>query len=186
MLIPECRAIPCKSRGVKDSHEPGRKTMIQLRIKNESDLYNPYDPSRTRINDGVYSYMKSFCKDPEFQQSPHNTLQIITDCPIDQERFFEILQRAVRKDQDEFDRQISRNNRRVIWELIIGIVLSVIGVFLSVYLDQVLLAIISFFGTMAIRDAIVILVTINQDIRRLKKLLDPFSRITVEVVRNIE
>ena len=151
--------------------------MIQLRIKNESDLYNPYDPSRTRINDGVYSYMKSFCKDPEFQQSPHNTLQIITDCPIDQERFFGILQRAVRKDQDEFDRQISRNNRRVIWELIIGIVLSVIGVFLSVYLDQVLLAII---------DAIVILVTINQDIRRLKKLLDPFSRITVEVVRNIE
>jgi hypothetical protein len=39
---------------------------------------------------------------------------------------------------------------------------------------------------MAIRDAIVILVTINQDIRRLKKLLDPFSRLTLEVILNID
>jgi len=160
--------------------------MIQLRIKNESDLYNPYDPSMTRINDGVYNYMKSFCKDPEFQQNPHNILQIITDGPVDQEKFLKILQNAVKKDRDEFDRQIARNNRRVTWEFITGIVLSVIGVLLSVYLDQVLLAIISLIGTMAIRDGITILATINEDIRRLKKLLDPFSGLTLEVIRNVE
>ena len=160
--------------------------MIQLRIKNESDLYNPYDPSMTRINDGVYNYMKSFCKDPEFQQNPHNILQIITDGPVDQEKFLKILQNAVKKDRDEFDRQIARNNRRVTWEFITGIVLSVIGVLLTVYLDQVLLAIISLIGTMAIRDGVTILATINEDIRRLKKLLDPFSGLTLEVIRNVE
>ena len=160
--------------------------MIQLRIKNESDLYNPYEPSMTRINDGVYNYMKSFCKDPEFQQNPHNILQIITDGPVDQEKFLKILQNAVKKDRDEFDRQIARNNRRVTWEFITGIVLSVIGVLLTVYLDQVLLAIISLIGTMAIRDGVTILATINEDIRRLKKLLDPFSGLTLEVIRNVE
>ena len=149
-------------------------------------MYNPYDPSQTRINEGVYHYLKSFCAKMASQEHQHDILRIITDSPIDTDRFQRVLLDAVNRDIAEFDRQIARNNRRVIWELIIGIVLSVIGVFLSVYLDQVLLAIISFFGTMAIRDAIVILVTINQDIRRLKKLLDPFSRITVEVVRNIE
>ena len=33
--------------------------MIQLLIENESDLYNPYDPSRTRINEGVLGVL--FC-----------------------------------------------------------------------------------------------------------------------------
>ena len=82
--------------------------MIQLCIKNESELYNRFDPSRTRINDEVYHYLKSFSTEPEFQQNPPNTLQIITDEPIDQENFHEILLKAVRKDQNEFDRQIAR------------------------------------------------------------------------------
>ena len=30
--------------------------MMQLMIRQESDLYNPYDPTQTRINDGVYQY----------------------------------------------------------------------------------------------------------------------------------
>ena len=160
--------------------------MIQLRIKNESELYNRYDPSRTRINDEVYRYLKSFCTEPEFQQNPHNTLQIITDEPIDQEKFLGVLQNAVRKDQDEFDRQISSNNRRVIWEFIMGVALSAVGILLTVILDQVLLAIISFIGSMAIRDAVTILTKMNQDIRHLKKRLDPFSGLKLEVVRSME
>ena len=64
-----------------------------------------------------------------------------------------------------------------------GIALSAIGILVSVILDQVLLAIISFFGSMAIRDAFTILTKINQDIRSLKKLLDPFSSLTLEVIQ---
>ena len=45
------------------------------------------------------------------------------------------------------------------------------------------MAIISFFGSMAIRDAFTILTKINQDIRSLKKLLDPFSSLTLEVIQ---
>ena len=35
--------------------------MMQLMIREESDLYSPYDPSRTRINDRVYQYLKNYC-----------------------------------------------------------------------------------------------------------------------------
>ena len=55
---------------------------------------------------------------------------------------------------------------------------------LSVILDQVLLAIISFFGSMAIRDAVTIQTTINHDIKGLKKLLEPFSGLSLEVADN--
>ena len=56
--------------------------MIQLRIQKESDLYNPYDPAQTRINEKVYLYLKSFCTELEYKNHLHDTLQIITDEPI--------------------------------------------------------------------------------------------------------
>lgn len=164
----------------------GEKTMIQLRIKHESELYNHFDPTGTRINDDVYRYLKTFSIEPEFRQNPRNTLRIISDGPVDLEKFQKLLQNAVKRDLDEFDAQITRNNRRVIWEFITGIALSAIGVLLTVALDQVLLAIISFIGSMAIRDAITTLTKVNHDIKSLRKLLVPFTDLTLEVVRNVE
>ena len=38
--------------------EGAQITRIQLLIEKESDLYNPYDPAQTRINEGVYHYLK--------------------------------------------------------------------------------------------------------------------------------
>jgi small-conductance mechanosensitive channel len=159
------------------------KTMIQLRIKNESDLYNSYDPTHTKIHDDVYRYLKSFCTDLEYNQHMHDTLQIITDEPIDEENFRASLLAAVTGDRNEFDRQIALNNRRATWDFIVGIGLSLLGVGLAVVLDQVLLAIITFVGTTAIRDGIVIQTTLNHGIKRLKKLLDPFSDLKIEVIR---
>lgn len=156
--------------------------MIQLRIKKESDLYNPLDPSQTKIRGKVYRYLKSFCTEREYQKHMNDTLQIITDSPIDKDRFQTVLQDAVKGDLTEFDWQISRNNRRVIWEYIVGIGLSLLGIGLSIYMDQVLMAIISFLGTTAISNAIAIQTTVNHDLKKLKKRLDPFGTIKIEVI----
>ena len=167
----------------KNERSPGL-IMIQLLIEKESDLYNPYDPSQMRINEGVYRYLKSYCSALEYQKHKHDTLQIITDSQIDEEKFQRALHEAVEKDIAEFDRQIARNNRRVIWESIIGVVLCALGIMLAAYLDELLLTIISLFGTMAVRDALTINTTINHDIKNLKKLLSPISDIKLEVVRS--
>ena len=116
--------------------------MIQLMIEKESDLYNPYDPSRTRINEGVYHYLKSYCSPLEASKHDHDTLQISTDSSIDADRFQRVLHDAVERDIAEFDRQIARNNRRVIWESVFGVLFCALGIMLSVYLDELLLTII--------------------------------------------
>ena len=157
--------------------------MIQLRIQKESDLYNPYDPAQTRINDKVYHYLKSFCTELEYKNHLHDTLQIITDEPINEEKFKTALQAAVQEDRDEFDFQIALNQKRAVWGYIMGILLSIVGVTLSVLLDQVLLALISFLGTMTISDAVTIQAKVNPDIKRLRRLLDPFSDFKLEVVQ---
>ena len=71
--------------------------MIQLRINNESDLYNPFDPSQTRINGEVYNYLKTFCTVSESKRHLHDTLQIISDSPIDADRAKAAIQNAVKK-----------------------------------------------------------------------------------------
>lgn len=157
--------------------------MVQLRIEKESDLYNPYDPSQTRVNEGVYHYLKSYCSPLEASKHVHDTLQIITDSPIDTDRFGRVLHDAVGRDIAEFDRQIARNNRRVIWEGVIGVLFCALGIMLAAFLDELLLTIISLFGTIAIKDAITINTTINFDIKNLKKLLEPIRDIKLEVIR---
>lgn len=160
--------------------------MIQLQIRNESDLYNPYDPSQTMINEYVYRYLKSFCSPQEVSKHAHDTLQIITDSPVDVDRFQNVLHDAVKRDIEEFDRQIALNDRRFIWEIIFGVAFTLISIMLAVYMDKMLLTMVSLLGTMAIRDAIKIKTTLNHDIEYLKKLLDPISNINVEVVRRNE
>ena len=159
-------------------------TMIQLLIEKESDLYNPYDPSQRRINEGVYHYLKSYCSPLEASKHVHDTLQIITDSPIDADRFQEVLHDAVERDIAEFDRQIARNNRRAVWESVFGVLFCAFGIMLSVYLDQLLLTIISLLGTMGVKDAVTISTTFNHDIKNLKKLLEPIRDIRLEVVRH--
>jgi hypothetical protein len=157
--------------------------MIQLLIEKESDLYNPYDPSRIRINEGVYHYLKTYCSPLEASKHVQDTLQIVTDSPIDADRFQRVLHDAVERDIAEFDRQIARNNRRVVWEGIIGVIFCALGIMLTVYLDALLLTIISLFGTMGVKDAVTISTTVNHDIKNLRKLLSPIMDIKLEVVQ---
>lgn len=157
--------------------------MIQLQIDSESDLYNPYDPSRTRMNEGVYQYLKSYFTPLEASRQTHDTLQIITDSAIDTEKFQSALQDAVDGDIAELDRQIAGENRRFLWELIVGVFFSVIGVLLAIILDKVLLAIISFLGSTCLGDAVKILVSEKQELKDQKKLISPLNDIRLEVIR---
>ena len=156
--------------------------MIQLRIKRESDLYNPYDPTGIRINEMVYNYLKSYCTEGEYKNHIKDTLQIVTDEPIDETKAQKAIQDAARKDQGEFDRQLKKNRRRALWLYIIGIFLSALGITLSLILNQIVLQLISFFGSMAIRDAVTIQIKVNPDLAYLKKMLIPFTDFDLEVI----
>ena len=157
--------------------------MMQLRIRDESELYNPLDPTQTRLNDKVYAYLKSYCTEIESKKHLHDTLQVISDTPIDGDRLKQAIQDAVRKDQEGFDRQMAINHNRALEGYAIGLILSIIGVALSLLMDQILLAIICFFGTTAVSDAFTIQRKINPDIKRLKKLLEPFCDFKLEVIQ---
>ena len=158
--------------------------MVQLKIQNESELYNQKKKKKTRVSEEVYRYLKSYCTELQPESHSLDVIRIITDEPIDEERFKRTVQNAVRRDLNEFDSQIARNKKMAFWEYVMGTLLSIAGVALSLVLDQILLAVISLFGTMAIQDAVTISAKVNPDIRRLKKLLDPLLGFDLEVINS--
>ena len=160
------------------------QTTIQLCIEEESQLYNHLDPAGERINDEVYSYLKSFCVDRINTVPYFDKIQIISDVPVDGGRFQENLHKAVKRDQDALDWQLKTNNTRAVWEYLVGIGMSIVGFLASYYLDKILLATVSFFGTMILREAVVIGTKLNPDIKHLKKRLDPLMKCKVEVIMN--
>ena len=115
--------------------------MVQLKIQNESELYNHFDPSKTRVSEEVYRYLKSYCTELQPESHSLDVIRIITDEPIDEDRFKRTVQNAVRRDLNEFDSQIARNKKMAFWEYVMGTLLSIAGVALSLVLDQILLAV---------------------------------------------
>ena len=156
--------------------------MIQMRIQEEAELYNPLDPSEGNISEKVYQYLKSFCTEAEAEKHSRDTIQIITAGPINEDKLKTAIQNAARKEQDEFDRHLAQNKKLALWELIIGFLLSAAGVSLALILDQIILAIISFFGSTTIGDAITILVKQIPETKRQKKRLSPLCDFELEVV----
>lgn len=160
--------------------------MIQMRIKQESELYNMLDPTWSRLSDNAYNYLKSFCTEPESKKHTFDKLQIISDIPIDPIKFQKAVRDSVRREQEVFESQIETNKTRAIWGYIVGVILSVAGFWIASFTDKVLLALVSFFGTMVLKEAITIGTKINPDIRRLKDRLNPLLNCTVEVIMNNE
>jgi hypothetical protein len=156
---------------------------MQLQLKKESDLYSPYDPSGRMIHTQVYDYLKTFCTEAESKKHIHDTLQIVSEEPVDAVRAKQAIRDAVQRDIAQFDAQIERNRKMALRDLITGVLLTILGITLYVILNQFLLAIISFLGTMAISSAMTILIKLNPDIRRLRSLLDPFTDFEVEVIQ---
>ena len=126
--------------------------MMQLQLKKESDLYSPYDPSGRMIHTQVYDYLKTFCTEAESKKHIHDTLQIVSEEPIDAVRAKQAIRDAVQRDIAQFDAQIERNRKMALRDLITGVLLTILGITLYVILNQFLLAIISFLGTIQCHD----------------------------------
>lgn|GEM_PF-2783690 len=155
--------------------------MIQIQIKEESQLYNQLDPNRNRVSEEVYNYLKSYCTESESKKHEFDKLNIISDEPVDAHNFKRALHDTIRREQEVFECQIATNKKRAIWGYIVGIALSIAGVLIASLTDKVLLALVSFFGTMVLNEAVTIGTKINPDIKRLKNRLNPLLNCEVVV-----
>ena len=85
--------------------------MIQMRIQEEAELYNPLDPSDSQISEKVFHYLKSFFNEEESEEQLHEKVRVITAEPINEGKLKTAIQNAARKEQNDFDRQFTYNKK---------------------------------------------------------------------------
>lgn len=158
--------------------------MIKLRLEKESAFYNSFDPSGVRIDHDVYDYLKSFCTEMEEQPELYDTIQIFCSGPFDTEKAKRTLVDAIDREQKDLDQKIRKNRRWMHDAYLMAAVLSILGFVLSKLLNVVFLQMITFLGTMAAKDALKIQTKYNPDLEQLKRYVEPFRNIKLEVVRD--
>ena len=153
---------------------------IQVHLKSEDELFNRFDPSRTRMSGDVYGYIKNCFEEIPLPERGSATIQIEGETPIDTSKVTTLLHAAVGRDLAAMDLKL-KVNRLKMWRLyIIGIALIVVGIVLALSLNQLLLEVISIVGSMAVKDAAIIQIQHDPDIRVNKRLLEQLKTLPIK------
>lgn len=153
--------------------------MILLKINGEENLYNRYDPSRTRMSGDLFSYIKTCFEEVPLSERKDTEVHVISETPVDADVVKTLICSATDRELDTM-RKKQKENRLKMWRLyIIGVVLIIVGFALALSLDQLILEVISIIGSMAVKDAATIQIEHNPDIRIRMMLLEQLKNIRV-------
>ena len=136
---------------------------IRLRIREESDLYNPFDESGETLSGDVTDYIVEQLSEIDIGQKP--VLIIKSDDPVDAERLKRALQKylAVRDALTKKQRKI--NMIRQLRLFVIGFVFVMAAIIMNGRVHPVLEEIISIVGSFSIWEAANIWIVENPKIR---------------------
>ena len=154
--------------------------MILLKIRNEHDLYNRFDPAQTRLSEDVYGYIKTCYEEIPLAERKDVVLRIQTDESVNEKTVKTLLNGAVDRELASMDKKLRENRVKMTRLYIIGIVLILIGFALALSLDQLILEVISIVGSMAVKDAATIQIENNPEIKLRKRLLEQLKNVKVE------
>ena len=156
--------------------------MSVIRIRDEAELYNRFDPTQTRLSNDAYSYLKSLLQEMDAGERKNDIIQIQCDGEIDLDRAKKAIYAAVMRDIDDYNQQLGVNKLKMIRLYVIGIALIVIGFALALVLDQLILEVISIVGSMAVKDAATIQIQHNPELRIKRRMLESLLDVKVETV----
>lgn len=141
---------------------------IKLKIREESDLYSPFDESFCTLNADVIDYLnKQYAKKGMDREI---ALRIKSDTPIDRERVRKAFRELIREQELHNEKQKRINLLKQLWLFSVGIVFVAAAIFLGGKLDSMLFELISIVGSFAIWEAANIWIVENPK-ARLRKIM---------------
>ena len=140
---------------------------IRIHIDDESELYNPFDESKSMLSDDLLSYLQERYTEKDFRK---RAVLIFSGARIDGDNLRSALHRYVEAELDMIRRKKRFNFLKQLRLFIIGIVFVAAGIVLGNYLDSVPLEILSIIGSFAVWEAANIWIVENPTIRLQSRL----------------
>lgn len=142
---------------------------INLKIKDEKELYNPFDESCRTLNDNVSDYLAG--QYGKKGMSDEIVLKIKCDGPVNFERIRVAFQELIREQEVHNSNQKRLNRIKQLWLLCIGIVFVAAAILLDGVFGSVPVELISIVGSFAVWEAANIWIVENPRTRLAKRTL---------------
>ena len=124
---------------------------IKLRIRNEDELYNPFDEDRQVLSDDVLSYVMDRYDEKQFGEAV--SIRIVSDGDIDWENAAAAFRRKIDARLLINAKDRKKNNAKMLRLFLIGLAFVAVGIALSVRLDAVPTEFLSIIGSFAVWEA---------------------------------
>ena len=156
---------------------------INLRIKDESELYNPLDESCRTLSGDVSDYLSEQYGKKELDDEI--VLKIKCGGPVDYERVRRAFQELIREQEVHNKNQKRINRMKQLWLFCIGVVFVAAAILLDGILGSVPVELISIVGSFAVWEAANIWIVENPRTRLANRTLKKLNstRIVIEEAR---
>lgn len=151
---------------------------INIKIHAESDLYNPFDESKSTLNGDVVEYIANSLEKRKIQEKI--ILSIKSDTPVDSERVRKAFQNLIVEKKNQIKKQRKLNMLKQLRLLIIGVVFIALVIFLNNKLDPLLVELISIVGSFSVWEAANIWIVENPKIHWENRFLQYLNSTKIE------
>lgn len=152
---------------------------IDLKIREESELYNPLDPSGFTLSDEVVSYILDKFQDRTIGDKI--ILHIFTEEEVDEAHAREVFLQWLETEVSRNKRERKRNNIQMARLLIIGAIIIAISIAIQIKVNAVWYTIVSTIGAFSIWEASNIWIIKNPKLKLDKRVIRKVSE-EVEIV----
>ena len=154
---------------------------IKIKVHEEADLYNAFDPDQVQLKDEVVSYITR--KFHEKERTDKYCMHIFSDVPVDEARVRHNFQNYVKEEVGIINRVHQRSTMKQVLMFIIGIVFITTWVLMSSKTGAIVLEVLSIIGSFAVWEAANVWIVEKPTMRlhqiRLKKMMETEVRFTV-------
>jgi len=154
---------------------------IKLRIRSESELYNPLDADELVISDNVTSYISGRYREKNFRDKL--ILNIFSEEDVDLSKLRAALERYIEGERTALWNETQKNRVKQIWMFVIGAVLIAIRVYAPPQVPVIEREIISTVGAFSLWEAASIWIVKNPAAALRKRWFKAISDTEIKLTR---
>ena len=161
---------------------------IKLKIHEEADMFTPYDPDQTMLEEEISDYLIRCYGNVHRKSKEEFVIHIYSDTPVNEERVKKVIRDHCEQEKANSKHEIKMETYREITLAIVGVVLLSIWFVLSASIESVWMEIISIMGWVAVWEATSIAIMRRPELHFTSKKYDIASRaeIIFDVVESPE
>lgn len=139
---------------------------IKVKVSDESEVYNSYDPDELTLNGDMVDYIKGHSS--KCRTADKVVIEFISDTPLNEEKLRRAFKVMLDNETEKLRQEKKRNYIKQLWMFGIGCLFILAGILLSSHVGELTAAILSTIGSFSLWEAAAIWIVQNP-MNRLKQ-----------------